>query len=232
MQRSAGLSALLALVSASLASPLAAQSNWGNNNNGWNNQNDRIIRCESWNYRYARCNADTRDGVRLSRVIAGNCSNGRNWGTTRNYIWVKNGCRAEFELRRGGGGGSTGAAIAGVAVATGLLALLLSKGKKKEADGASQPGAKPSAAINIGPDAVTPAAQPAFRRCVEEAARQIGATGGISIRLLGSVQTNVNNGDWQFRIPIEASWPNDTHPAPATCRATADRLIELNFLPE
>ena len=136
MHRSAGLAALVALVSASLATPLAAQPNWGNTG-GWNgNTQSRTIRCESWNYRYARCNADTRDGVRLSRVLGGNCSSGRNWGSARNHIWVNNGCRAEFEVgRRGGGGGSTGAVIAGAAVAAGLLALLLSKGKKQGAEG-------------------------------------------------------------------------------------------------
>jgi hypothetical protein len=66
--------------------------------------------------------------VRLSRVLAGDCSR-RNWGSDRNAIWVSNGCRAEFEVGRRGRGGSTGAAIAGAAVAAGLLALLLSKGK-------------------------------------------------------------------------------------------------------
>lgn len=211
-------------------------SGWnGNNGNGWNNRPGGTIRCESWNYRYARCNADTGGGVRLARVIAGDCRQGRSWGSARGYIWVNNGCRAEFETRYGNNGGnngpSTGAVIAGVAVAAGLIALLASKGRK--ADAAKPDAAKPDAqmaAINIAPGAVTQAAEPAFRTCVEEAARQIGATGGRSIRLLGSVAAEQSRDEWQFRLPLEASWPDDTHPIPATCRATSARLIDLSFV--
>jgi hypothetical protein len=189
------------------------------------------LRCESWNYRYARCNADTGGGVRLSRVIGGDCRQGRSWGYSRGYVWVNRGCRAEFDIRYGNGSGnngpSTGAVIAGVAVAAGLLALLASKGRKADQTNSNAQ----TAAINIAPDAVSSSAAPAFRHCVEEAARQIGATGGKSIRLLGPVATNIDNGDWQFQIPLEASWPDDTHPTPASCRASTAKLIELNFKP-
>ena len=106
MRRTASLVALLALASTAVITPVAAQSNWNNNwnNQGWNNNGGQIIRCESWNYRYARCSANTRDGVRLSRVLAGDCSR-RNWGSDRNAIWVSNGCCGEFEVGRRGGGG-------------------------------------------------------------------------------------------------------------------------------
>jgi Protein of unknown function (DUF3011) len=231
MRRSIGLAALFALISAALATPATAQSNWGNG--GWNNnRGGQIIRCESWNFRYARCNADTRDGVRLSRVLAGECSR-RNWGTARDYIWVDNGCRAEFEVgRRGGGGLSTGAVIAGAAVAAGLLALLLSKGKKKDADSAAQGGSKPPATINIGPNQVPPAAERAFRQCIDEAARQIGATGGTSLRLTGEVQHRSQGNGWEFRLPLEGTWPSDTHATPAECAATDTAVQKLDFLPE
>ncbi len=93
MQRSAGLMALFALMSAAVATPLAAQPDrgWGGNGGSWNNSGGGTVRCESWNYRYARCNANTSDGVRVGRVLGGNC-NRSNWGTGRNYIWspVKN----------------------------------------------------------------------------------------------------------------------------------------------
>lgn len=205
-------------------------SGWnGGNNGGWNNASGRNIRCESWNYRYARCNADTTGGVRLSRVIAGDCRQGRSWGYSRGFIWVNRGCRAEFQTQYGNGGGnggpSAGAVIAGVAVAAGLIALLASKGKKTEPAKAEQQ----MASINIGPNAVPSAAEPAFRTCVEEVARQIGATGGKSIRLLGQVGADQNRDEWQFRLPLEASWPDDTHPIPATCRASSNRLVDLSF---
>jgi hypothetical protein len=203
---------------------------WGNNN-GWNG-NGRTIRCESWNYRYARCNADTGGGVRLARVIAGDCRQGRNWGWSRNYIWVNNGCRAEFDTRGSGGGSNTGAVIAGVAVAAGLLALLASRGHKPKPPEGAAP-TPPAATINVPADAVPPAAGPAFRLCLDDAARQISATGGTALRLSGPVDASADAASgadaWQFRMPLEGKWPNGDHPAPATCRATPTKLIEMAF---
>jgi hypothetical protein len=205
-------------------------NNWGNNGNDWHG---RIVRCESWNYRYARCNLDARGGVRLMRVIAGNCRQGQSWGwsTGGNYVWVNRGCRADFQARYSNWGGgnndrpNTGAVIAGVAVAAGLLAILASKGRKAEpVNGGAQ-----MAAINIAPGAVPPVAEQSFRLCAEEAARQIGATGGTAIRLLGTVDTTSGNGGWRFQMPLEASWPGDSHPTPAFCRATNSAVVELSF---
>lgn len=218
----------LSLFSAQFAmAPVAAQQRWNDNDR---NYGGGTIRCESWNYRYARCNADTRDGVRLSRVLGGDCSR-RNWGSGRNHVWVNNGCRAEFEVGRRGGA-STGAVIAGAAVAAGLLALLLSKGKKKEADSAAEPGNKPPAIIDIGPNQVQPAAEAAFRQCIDEAARQIGTTGGTRLRLAGTVEHREDGRAWRFRLPLEAMWPDNTHATPAECLATSSKVEKLDFLPE
>ena len=205
---------------------------------GWQGGNGQVVRCESWNYRYARCHLDAGGNrVQLVRRIAGDCREGRNWGYSSRgrYVWVDRGCRAEFQA---GGwqndrdrGPSAGAVIAGVAVAAGLIALLASKGKKAE-DKPAEPGATVTpAAINIAPGAVPAAAEPGFRHCLDEAARQIGATGGTAIRLLGKVDSAPDNGGWRFRIPLEARWPQDTHPTPATCRATSDKLVALEFEP-
>lgn len=204
-----------------------------NNNNNWNDWHGRIVRCESWNYRYARCNLDTRGGVRLVRVLGGDCRQGRTWGwdSRRNFVWVNRGCRADFQARYGNWQGnnndgvSTGAVIAGVAVAAGLLALLASKGRK--ADNMST--SVTPAAINVGAGAVPAAAEQSFRLCLDEAARQIGATGGTSVRLLGAVETTPGNGGWRFRMPLEGSWPGDTHATPAFCRATNSKVVELSF---
>jgi hypothetical protein len=170
--------------------------------------------------------------VQLLRVQGGSCIEGQTWYHDDRAIRVRNGCRAEFEVGRRGGGGSTGAAIAGAAVAAGLLALLLSKGKKKEAESAAQGGNKTPATINIGPNQVPPAAERAFRQCVDEAARQIGATGGTSLRLTGEVQHRMQGGAWEFRLPLEGTWPNDTHATPAECSATDTGVQKLDFLPE
>ena len=58
----------------------------------------REITCESWNYRAARCPIGGAGSVSLTRVIAGNCQEGRTWGWDRNSIWVNGGCRATFTL--------------------------------------------------------------------------------------------------------------------------------------
>ncbi|MBC7506495.1 MAG: DUF3011 domain-containing protein, partial [Sandarakinorhabdus sp.] len=68
----------------------------------------QIVRCESWQFRPARCAMNTRGGARIQRVIAGDCRQG-NWGFDRNGVWVVNGCRADFIAGNGGGiGGGWG----------------------------------------------------------------------------------------------------------------------------
>ncbi|MBC7506392.1 MAG: DUF3011 domain-containing protein [Sandarakinorhabdus sp.] len=64
----------------------------------------QIVRCESWQFRPARCAMNTRGGAHIQRVIAGDCRQG-NWGFDRNGVWVVNGCRADFIAGNGGGNG-------------------------------------------------------------------------------------------------------------------------------
>jgi hypothetical protein len=76
-------------------------SGWGSGGGvgggGFNpGQGNRTINCESWNYRAARCPIGGARSVSLTRVIAGNCQEGRTWGWDRNSIWVNGGCRATF----------------------------------------------------------------------------------------------------------------------------------------
>ncbi len=89
---------------------------WGNGNQGgnqggnWGGNNGRpgqIVRCESWQFRPARCTMDTRGGAQLQRVIAGDCRPG-NWGFDRGNVWVINGCRADFVSGGGNYGGNYG----------------------------------------------------------------------------------------------------------------------------
>ncbi|HYM05616.1 MAG TPA: DUF3011 domain-containing protein [Terriglobales bacterium] len=59
------------------------------------------ITCASNDGRRNYCEADTRNGVVLTRQISGSpCDYGRTWGYDARGIWVDNGCRAEFQLRR------------------------------------------------------------------------------------------------------------------------------------
>ena len=100
------------------------------------------IRCESRSNRYQQCNVATKDRVELVRRLGGRCNAGRQWGYTANYVWVNNGCRAEFGYgyrnvrppeKDKDKGPSTGLIIGGIVVAGGLLALLASQSKKKKA---------------------------------------------------------------------------------------------------
>lgn len=95
----------------------------------------REITCESNNYRYRYCRADTNNRVELVRRISqAPCRRGRSWGYDRRGVWVDDGCAARFRVGRGGGGGKhdnddddgisagTAAAIVGGAVLLGALA--------------------------------------------------------------------------------------------------------------
>lgn len=95
MLTTAGLTLALGLGAAGAAQ--AQYNDYGYGDSG-------SIRCESDSGRYRRCNADTRGGVRLSRQLSSSsCIQGRSWGYDRNGVWVSEGCRAEFDLGRGGG---------------------------------------------------------------------------------------------------------------------------------
>lgn len=60
------------------------------------------FRCESNDGRYRECAVNTSGGVMLSRQISRTaCVEGRSWGTTRNGVWVDDGCRAEFRTNGG-----------------------------------------------------------------------------------------------------------------------------------
>lgn len=59
----------------------------------------RVVRCESIDGRQEHCPVNTRGGVRVARQISRTtCIEGHNWRFDRNGIWVKEGCRADFEV--------------------------------------------------------------------------------------------------------------------------------------
>lgn len=152
-------------------------------------------------------------------------------------------------------GPSTGAVIGGVAVAAGLIALLASGSKKgsetRAAADALPPagGAPPSGRPNPAPPAYVPpagatgqpariavltgsvaaAAEPSFRTCLNEAARQIGATGGTEIQLDRVTETVAGNGGYRFRLDLKGVYPDETRLIPTYCRATPTQVVELTF---
>lgn len=59
----------------------------------------RFTRCDSENGMRTRCRIDTGKGVRLTHTISASpCIFGRTWGFDSNEIWVRRGCRAEFQI--------------------------------------------------------------------------------------------------------------------------------------
>lgn len=78
----------------------------------WGGGQGREIRCESLNNRYRECVIGGSTGtVRLARQLSDTrCTEGRNWGTRGNVLWVNGGCRGIF-MAGGSGGGAGGYGI-------------------------------------------------------------------------------------------------------------------------
>ncbi|HSC29278.1 MAG TPA: DUF3011 domain-containing protein [Vicinamibacterales bacterium] len=88
---------------------------------------ERTIRCESHNFRYRYCSADTDNRVTLVRQRSNTrCKMWVNWGYDKRGVWVDRGCAAEFRVGRDDSGSGTavaaGAAVAAVAVAAAIAA--------------------------------------------------------------------------------------------------------------
>jgi hypothetical protein len=209
-----------------------------------------------------RCSARTQNRVELVRKIDGKCSQGKTWGYSQSLIWVSNGCKAEFAYGRWAGGGSggtyppypepekdkgpsTGAIIAGVAVAGGLIALLASnankKKKEKEASEAAAPAPAPEpetpatfppgppAALSADLSALPSASRPSVQTCLYEAAKQIGATGGTRLSYDKLTSLEPGNGGWRFGASLTATYPDGDRTLPLYCRATPTKVIQLDF---
>lgn len=77
---------------------------------GWDNNNgddNRRVTCESNNNQYRECRTGFRGQAELSRRISKNrCDEGRDWGSRSGYVWVRNGCRAEFRDANESGNGN------------------------------------------------------------------------------------------------------------------------------
>ncbi|MET0581706.1 MAG: DUF3011 domain-containing protein, partial [Pseudoxanthomonas sp.] len=66
-----------------------------------------LVRCESRANRVEHCPADTRNGVRLTRLLSvSDCVENQDWGYDETGIWTARGCRAEFRVGVAGGSGS------------------------------------------------------------------------------------------------------------------------------
>ncbi len=59
-----------------------------------------VVVCESWQSRWAHCDADVSQSIRLARQRTSDaqCIRSQTWGTDASGIWVSGGCRAEFQV--------------------------------------------------------------------------------------------------------------------------------------
>ena len=68
-----------------------------------------LVTCESLRGDRQVCGVNTAGGVSVRQQLSGTrCIQGRNWGYTRNAIWVDDGCRAQFTVNSGGRYGQNG----------------------------------------------------------------------------------------------------------------------------
>ena len=187
----------------------------------------------------------TNGRVELVRKLGGKCNAGRQWGYGADYVWVTNGCRAEFGYGYANlaplpgpkpdkdKGPSTGLIIGGIVVAGGLLALLASQ-KKKKADGTPEESAPPPAsagpaALSANLSGLPSAARPSVQNCMNDAARQIGATGGTKLSYDKLVSLEQGNGGWRIRAAMTATYPDGAKQVEMYCRATPSDIIQLDF---
>src|SRR5829696_2111245 len=68
-----------------------------------------VVTCESRGSSREQCRIPADVRVELTRHLSDTpCEQGRNWGVSAGYIWVSNGCRAEFTVTGVGYGGGAG----------------------------------------------------------------------------------------------------------------------------
>jgi hypothetical protein len=83
---------------------------------GWGGSGtvDRFeFNCASKDDRYRECQLPVDGRARLvKRKSDAPCTQGRSWGQKGDRVWVDRGCRARFEVVRGGGGSGGSAAVA------------------------------------------------------------------------------------------------------------------------
>ncbi|HEY0506323.1 MAG TPA: DUF3011 domain-containing protein [Lysobacter sp.] len=83
-----------------------ALGRWNGGGGGWGGGNDgRTVRCDSNDNRYRQCPIDGGRVALVRQYSKSPCIEGRTWGAGRGFVWVNDGCRAEFASGRGGGWG-------------------------------------------------------------------------------------------------------------------------------
>lgn len=79
---------------------------WGYDDDG---DDQMRFNCASVDMKYRECQLPVNGrAVLVKRLSDARCIEGQSWGQRRDRVWVDNGCRAKFEVRRSGGGAGSG----------------------------------------------------------------------------------------------------------------------------
>lgn len=180
--------AVLAVALAFAAWPPAAQA-------------DYFLECESGDYRYTYCAADTRSGVELDeQKSSASCTINESWGYDAGGVWVDQGCRGRFHILASGSAPEPG----GGSAAAGLIAPdVLGPLEDDDAEDGRDPGFGRADAV---------------RACALFADREERGRGAVAV-LVESVEQVIPRGrrayDVKFTVAVQS--PRGSRPAPATC---------------
>ncbi|WP_324262518.1 DUF3011 domain-containing protein [Altererythrobacter sp. H2] len=202
------------------------------------------IDCAAAGRQERRCRVSTGNRVTLIKRHSGQCKLNRDWGFNSRNVWVRNDCRATFAYGYGNfrpgdyghhdedKGPNAGLVIGGAVIAAGLIALLASKKKKDDNythDDNYRPG-RP-AAIQADLNLIPANARQPMQRCLNEAAKQVGAVGGTVLRLDSLDRLDeAGSSSWRFDARTTISYDGAESQAPMRCRATSRRVLELDFI--
>lgn len=216
---------------------------WGGSGGSW--QGDGFageLRCRSDRGRERFCRADVRNHAVLVQQLSGApCIEGETWRPEAGGIRVRGSCDGQFAYGYGGfypagwhGGGNwrpqpqpqhgrdgpdAGAIVAGGLLAAGLVAALAAAGKSSSASNAGM--ANVEANLSAFPDRSRREA----RACLNEAARQVGATGGSRVRLERVLLSEQQpGGGWRHEAQVMKTWPGHSQRFVMDCIASGDRV--------
>ena len=119
-------------------------------------------------------------------------------------------------------------------MAGGLIALLASQ-KKKKADGTATEEtavthpARGPATLSANLSSLPSASRPSVQNCMNDAARQIGITGGTRLSYDKLISLEQGNGGWRIRATMTATYPDGAKQVEMFCRATPSDIIQLDF---
>ncbi len=196
------------------------------------------LRCRSDRGRERFCRADARGRAVLVEDLSGGlCLEGQTWRAESRGIRVRGNCDARFAYgygsffpsswqqgglqpdRPGHGGANVGGVIAGAALAAGLIALLSQAGRPTHQTGGS--AARVEANMRAFPDRSRREAG----ACLDEAARQVGATGGTLVRLDDVLFSRQQpGGGWRHEARLTGFWPDHRQRMVMDCVASGDRV--------